>query len=303
MIIRREDNKPIEELTKCSHKKVWFTCDDCGIGVLQRYRTYIRQKHGYFCRSCRNKHTANRENVKKKQSLATKKLWKDVNYREKTSKSLSIACKKSWEKNQKRKERLSKNNPMFDDKTRKKVSEKTKKSNNYNWKGGYNQRNIPLYGTYSHQIDFCEQTRRSPDDENILEVRCTYCNKWFIPTLRNIINRLENIKGKYTSENRFYCSDDCKNNCNIYGQKKYPKKHRKDISREVQPQLRKLVFERDNWICQKCHNDKNLHCHHYEGIEINPIESADMDNCITLCKECHKTVHKQDGCSMRRKKC
>lgn len=39
------------------------------------------------------------------------------------------------------------------------------------------------------------------------------------------------------------------------------------------------------------------------GVEINPIESADVDNCITLCVDCHQKVHQQDGCGMRREKC
>jgi len=125
MLIRREDNKPVEELTKGSHKKVWFTCDDCGIGILQRYRTYLLQNDGHYCKSCRNRHTANREDVKIKQSKATKKRWQNQEYREKVIKSIKNGIRKSWDENYERKERLSKNNPMFNDETRKKVSEKT----------------------------------------------------------------------------------------------------------------------------------------------------------------------------------
>lgn len=46
---------------------------------------------------------------------------------------------------------------------------------------------------------------------------------------------------------------------------------------------------------KKKHQDEldcGLHCHHFEGIEINPIESADIDQCITLCKKCHIWDHK-----------
>jgi len=52
--------------------------------------------------------------------------------------------------------------------TKKKISGK----NSYLWKGGY--KNIPLYDTYAHQIEWCEKVRRSKEDENILEVKCTY---------------------------------------------------------------------------------------------------------------------------------
>jgi 5-methylcytosine-specific restriction endonuclease McrA len=70
----------------------------------------------------------------------------------------------------------------------------------------------------------------------------------------------------------------------------------------VQPELRKLVLKRDNYTCIKCKKTQDelkvgLHCHHIEGIRHNPIESADVDICVTLCKNCHKKVHKQKGCT------
>ena len=33
-----------------------------------------------------------------------------------------------------------------------------------------------------------------------------------------------------------------------------------------------------------------------EGIEQNPIESADIDLGIALCKSCHDFIHSQNGC-------
>jgi 5-methylcytosine-specific restriction endonuclease McrA len=68
----------------------------------------------------------------------------------------------------------------------------------------------------------------------------------------------------------------------------------------VQPELRKLVLKRDDYTCQKCNaTNTELHCHHYEGIEVNPIESADIDQCITLCKKCHNEVHRKDKCGIK----
>jgi hypothetical protein len=98
MLIRREDNGDISKLSKGSHKKVWFTCDICGIGVLQAYNTYLKQRSGKFCRRCRNKHTANLPGVKEKQSIASAKKWKNKEYREKMSISLSKACKEAWDR-------------------------------------------------------------------------------------------------------------------------------------------------------------------------------------------------------------
>jgi hypothetical protein len=209
-------------------------------------------------------------------------------------------------------------NPRFgkivSEETRKKLSEshkgkifseehkmKLSGENNHSWKGGINILNIPLYETYSLQLNPYEECRETK--EGYLEVKCLYCDKWFIPKRNIVINRIQVIKGNYNGELRFYCSNECKKACPIYRQIKYPKGFRLATSREVQPELRKLVFERDDWTCQKCGSKENLHCHHYEGILINPIESADVDSCVTLCKKCHKEVHKQDNCKYSDLKC
>ena len=122
MIIRRNDFGNIDDLSQNSHKKIWFTCEKCGIGVLQSYRNYLKQKNGKLCRYCRNSITSN--NSRKIVSEKMKEKWKNVEYKRKMSKKLSDACKKSWENdNGKRRKNLIKNNPMFDKKISKKVSE------------------------------------------------------------------------------------------------------------------------------------------------------------------------------------
>jgi hypothetical protein len=180
-----------------------------------------------------------------------------------------------------------------------------------NWKGGVKERNIPLYDTYAHQIDWCEEVRRNVDDPNVLEVRCTHCNKWFIPKLTNVMGRTGYLKGNYVGENRFYCSEKCKKVCPLY--KKSPEQLMRDdairsgrlkwleLGREVQQELREMVLERDNHTCRKCGaTDKPLHCHHIDPVAVNPIESADIDNCITHSerdrsrrKETHVALERQ----------
>ncbi len=59
-------------------------------------------------------------------------------------------------------------------------------------------------------------------------------------------------------------------------------------------------YYRDNWECQICGktiNEVQLHCHHIEGYTQNPILGNDIDNVVTLCKKCHKKVHKLPGCN------
>ena len=158
----------------------------------------------------------------------------------------------------------------------------------------YNKSNA-LYETYKDRLVGIEC---KSDEEGYLLVRCKYCNKWFHPTNLSVKSFIKAGDGT----NNLYCSDGCKKSCPTYGMRKYEKGYRQNTSREVQPELRKLVLERDNWTCQKCGKSKDedinlvLHCHHIDPVKNNPIESADMDNCVTLCKECHKEVHKRKGC-------
>ena len=172
----------------------------------------------------------------------------------------------------------------------------------------YASNGIPVYNTFQPQLQpYGVECRRSLKDEKMLEVRCMYCGRWHVPFLKNVRSKIAAIKGKNNGELNLYCSDNCKLACPTYRQQKYPKGFKQVTSREVQPYLRKLVLKRDNYTCQKCEaTDKQLHCHHITGIELNPIESADMDNCITLCIDCHNEVHKQKGCTynnFKRKNC
>ena len=181
--------------------------------------------------------------------------------------------------------------------------------NNPNYKGGVEKKGLPLFDTFSSQIDFADKTIFIyKDGLKLLQVKCTYCGKWFIPTIINVRARIAALN-KDTSmrtcgEGRFYCSDGCKKSCPTFGQHKYPKEFKPATSREVQPELRQMVFERDDWTCQRCgETEAELHCHHITGVVQNPIESADVDNCITFCKKCHKSVHKQSGCKYYELRC
>jgi hypothetical protein len=210
------------------------------------------------------------------------------------------------------------NNPNFGKKhseeTKRKIADANKGEKSCKWKGGVSKLNIPLFGTYAHQIEKYEEIRKT--EEGYLEVRCTYCGKWYTPKMKDVVSRITAINSSCTAECRLYCSQGCKKECPVFG--KRPETLIKqdairaglikpeDLNREVQPELRWLVLERDNYTCQRCGCTHSLHCHHYEGIWQNRLMSADVDMCITLCKHCHLKAHQQPGCSyydMRRKAC
>lgn len=192
---------------------------------------------------------------------------------------------------------------LFSDAAKRRIGKKAS-----NWKGGYYKKNIPLYDKYILFINYAEKCRRNLNDRKILDVKCTYCGNWFTPTIQQVYERIRALDNKQAGEQRLYCSEKCKKECSIYNQKKYPKDHKQSTSREVQPELRQMRFEVDNYTCQKCgkHQDElevGLHCHHIEGIRWEPIESADVDKVITLCKVCHKKVHTTEGCKYHEMRC
>jgi 5-methylcytosine-specific restriction endonuclease McrA len=195
--------------------------------------------------------------------------------------------KKYYEEN---KEKICIKEKIYREENKEKIKIKTKKRN-------YKK---ARYKTYNEERLTIDEFPRLAKDGISLEVKCKYCGKYFIPTnlqVRCRIQTLNNNKKRSHGDSFLYCSDECKKECPIYGQIKYPKGYKKTTSREVQPELRQLVLKRDNWTCVKCGNAKSLHCHHILPLNESPIESADMNNCVILCKECHKEAHKIPDCN------
>jgi len=265
----------------------------------------------YCCKECqmKNGNPSKRPEIKKKMGETMK------------GKNNPMYGKKHTEEVKKKISRAisGENHPMygkkFTEEHKRKISFSHKGEKSSAWKGGYASKNIPTYNEYANQIVWCEPVRRNQEDPNILEIKCTWCGKWFIPKQYNVRNRIQSLNGNdnYPGENRFYCSDGCKQNCPIWN--KSPEQLMKEdavkagrltwleLNREVQPQLRQMVFKRDGWKCTKCESTESLHCHHVEGIRWEPLQSSDIDMCITVCKECHKEIHQKDGCKYNELKC
>lgn len=57
-------------------------------------------------------------------------------------------------------------------------------------------------------------------------------------------------------------------------------------------QWRTFVYERDDYTCQKCSQvGYELNCHHIKPFSLYEDLRFDIDNGITLCKECHNEFH------------
>ena len=319
--IRLTKKGNFRDITKKSKYYYWYTsCNFCKEPFFGRGKS-----DKYCCNTCARKDTKHTEEHKEKISESLKGIKRSIY----TKKKMSNSQKGNKHCNESKKKmsiaKKGKNHPNYGKHLSIEVREKISKSNmgrkgligNNNpmygkrsdilWKGGYNKRNIPFYNTYVPQLEWCEEVRRNEDDPNVLEVKCFKCGKWYVPTLINVQNRLQSLKGIKRGESHFYCSDQCKNSCSIYG-KSVEQVMKQDavragrlpwleLTREVQPELREMVLERDKNRCVKCGSSMDLQCHHILPITIEPLLSADVDNCITLCYTCHKKVHQEvDGC-------
>ena len=157
-----------------------------------------------------------------------------------------------------------------------------------------------------------EEMRYNPDKtrEKEIQVRCKNHNcknskekgGWFTPSherLKDRIYAIENEKGN--DGNYLYCSDECKNQCPLFGLN--PTFEINKLNQNELPytpneyqQFREYVLERDEYKCQYC-GEKAEHVHHERPQKLEPFYSLDPDYAISVCKDCHYEKGHKDECS------
>ena len=50
---------------------------------------------------------------------------------------------------------------------------------------------MPSFNQFKEEIKWCEPIRKSSDYRDVLETKCKYCGKWFIPTVKAIQMKVE----------------------------------------------------------------------------------------------------------------
>ena len=256
----------------------------------QYYDEFIKENKDDICLNCGNK-------------------TKFYNISKGYSKFCSPSCRSSYthkgkKLSDKTKKKLSDSHKgkKLSEKTKKKISEKTKGKNNPMYgkrgeeTGGYKGATInsfPSYDYYSEKL--VDETRHDPEDKRIINVRCTKCNEWFRPTTREIKHRIVAVNNN--GGNNFYCSDTCKDTCNIFHKSKYYEGMNPNRNRPYQTEWAKMVLERDEYECQRCGSTENLIAHHIKPVKTHPLLQADIDNGLTVCNKCDKEYfHQIDGC-------
>ncbi|MHB8871246.1 MAG: hypothetical protein ACYC5G_02185 [Candidatus Doudnabacteria bacterium] len=156
---------------------------------------------------------------------------------------------------------------------------------------------IAKYSTYASRLTIEEEPIEGENGE--LLCRCTFCKEYF--KVKNLYakNRACSIEGKESSENRLYCSDDCKGKCAIFGQKKYPKDFKRN-SRCNQKRVKEILIqmqidEEGFTYCDKCgksFSQEDLYFHHNLPVGDEPNEYDNAAHYMLVCEEHH--THK--GC-------
>lgn len=126
-----------------------------------------------------------------------------------------------------------------------------------------------------------------------INIECSYCGK-------------EIFVFKSLATRKKYCSKKCYSldqRERYKGEKSHlweggkTKKSQIDRTRSIYRKWRLSVFERDNYTCESCGkksgNGKKiiLQAHHIEQFSENKEKRYDVNNGVTLCKECHIYQH------------
>ena len=159
-----------------------------------------------------------------------------------------------------------------------------------------------------------EEMRYEPskEKEKIIQVHCKNHNcknskekgGWF--TFNSFARRIDALENG-SDGHYFYCSEQCKEECPLYG-KRVSQLIKEDqiragiikdpwyISQEYQV-WRKKVFELDNNVCQWCGQEAII-THHILPQKTHPNLSLDPENGLSCCKECHyKYGHRDSWCT------
>jgi hypothetical protein len=171
------------------------------------------------------------------------------------------------------------------------------------WKGGVVKDNLPLYNTYAKKLNYAEEVRPYRDKlgRKLLEVKCSKCGNWCVPNRTNVASRIASLNGTAPGENRFYCSQTCKDSCEIFNKAAvhYIEPNKQEDLHYSVKELKvwsNEVLSRAKYICEIC-GAKAEHAHHIQPKKLEPALALDPENGLAVCRDCHYKYGHQDDCS------
>lgn len=73
-------------------------------------------------------------------------------------------------------------------------------------------------------------------------------------------------------------------------------KYQHYLNSEKWRKFRLQVLKKDDFKCVRCGSEYNLQIHH---IDYQRIGKEKIQDCVTLCRNCHEIIHKKNGKQVR----
>jgi hypothetical protein len=161
---------------------------------------------------------------------------------------------------------------------------------------------------------FCKVEKPKIDlKKGIIEVQCKLdsCERWFTPTYIQLYERIRGIEKTGNDGSYFYCCEEHKNECTLYGfnpyyqggsnEKFYTQAEYFEWRREVLLRQKLMLGHNECEFCGNRNIDE-LSIHHEKPQKLYPDLVLDPDNGIILCgfiskNKCHLKVGHKDECS------
>lgn len=150
------------------------------------------------------------------------------------------------------------------------------------------------YETYARALTVEESPVQGVDGG--LLVKCAKCKTYYTPTNLEVRNRVSALEGKRSGECRLYCSQECKDSCEIYWVKNDPYAEHAQLERD--PQWARRIKKAAKYTCERCGSKENLEAHHEIPVKVDQSLVNDEMNGICLCHECHMKAHSESGCTL-----
>lgn len=149
------------------------------------------------------------------------------------------------------------------------------------------------HAKYSKFHDLLPASDILGQDKDLLIVACKQCGSGMTPTYYQAQARVFSYNNLGHGECNFYCSEKCKEECDIYYTQSVRKSERPTSAKSRACQtnhLKQLQCDEAGYnYCEKCGDIIDVELHHTQGV--NNKDSINSAGHILLCLGCHRDLH------------